>query len=353
VLPEYGPGSHILVCCGALTTAYSLTGTATFHGCRAARRCEAGWSDQRVHYELFGAAALDDGEPFTARLVRSGRSVPVTAGQSVAAGQSLLEALQRDPSRCQTLEHMRPAAWDTITTLLPVLAAEHPDVMAYSRDGNRCTWRNDLLGLQREFVVGDDSSLGVDPLEFISGQIQDDIALIDERDGALWLDAGVVTFTADWCLGFDVGMRCAEIHGPVPGVHEERIVSRAEQFLMHLQPGETFRRTNWSMTVDRRLDTSTDVYPEWGRDRRLIENDPDFAQRMHLRVEVQHLIRLPTSGAILFLVRTYLISLSEIATVPAWRQRVGRVLEELPEDMAEYKGLPRLRHQAAAWLLAT
>lgn len=270
-------------------------------------------------------------------------------------GEELAERariLQRDPSRCQTMEHMRPAVWDTITMLLPILAAEYPDVMTYTRVGHHCTWRNDLLGLELEFTVGDDSSLGADPLEFISGQIQDDIAILDEREGALWLDAGVVTFAADWCLGFDVGMRFAEIHGPVPRVHEERIVSRAEQFLMHLQPGEKFRRTNWSMTVDRRLDTSTDVYPEWGRDRRLIEDDPSFAERMHLRVEVQHLIRLPTSGAILFLVRTYLISLAEIATVPAWRERVGRVLEELPEDMAEYKGLTRFRHQAAAWLLA-
>ncbi|RJT88682.1 DUF3445 domain-containing protein [Cryobacterium melibiosiphilum] len=260
--------------------------------------------------------------------------------------------LQHDPSRCQTLPHMRPAVWDTITMLLPILAAEYPDVMAYTREGSHCTWSNDLLGLQLEFTVGDDSTLGVDPLEFISGQIQDDIALLDEREGALWLDAGVVTFAADWCLGFDVGMRFAEIHGPVPRVSAERIVSRAEQFLMHLQPGEKYRRTNWSMTVDRRLDTSTDVYPEWGRDRRLVEDDPNFAERMHLRVEVQHLIRLPTSGAILFLVRTYLISLAEIATVPAWRERVGRVLEELPEDMADYKGLTRFRHQAAAWLLA-
>ncbi|TFD54749.1 oxidoreductase [Cryobacterium frigoriphilum] len=49
---------------------------------------EAGWPDKRVHYELFGAATLDPGAPFTVRLARSARSVPV------AAGQSLLEALE-------------------------------------------------------------------------------------------------------------------------------------------------------------------------------------------------------------------------------------------------------------------
>ncbi|MFC5929717.1 oxidoreductase [Cryobacterium melibiosiphilum] len=49
---------------------------------------EAGWPDKRVHFELFGAAALDPGDPFTVTLARSGRTLPV------AAGQSLLEALE-------------------------------------------------------------------------------------------------------------------------------------------------------------------------------------------------------------------------------------------------------------------
>jgi hypothetical protein len=260
--------------------------------------------------------------------------------------------LRRDSSRCQALDHMRPAVWDVITTLLPIMAADYPHVMAFSRNGQDCSWRNDLQGLSIDFVIGDAASLGMDPLEFIGSQIQDDVAVLDERDGALWLDAGLVTFAADWCLGFDVGMRFTEIHGPVPRVHEQRIVSRAEQFLMRLQPGDTFRRTNWTLTVDRRLDTSTDTYSEWGKDRRLVVDDPALPDRVHLRVEVQHLIRLPTTGAILFLVRTYLVSLTEVATVPAWRERVGRVLRELPDDMAEYKGIDRFRHAAADWLLA-
>ncbi|TFC25071.1 DUF3445 domain-containing protein [Cryobacterium sp. TMT1-3] len=263
------------------------------------------------------------------------------------------EILARDPSRCQTLAHMRPAVWDVIETLLPIMAADYPEMMAFYRDGLNCSWRNDLLGLELEFVIGDDSSLGMDPLVFIGGQIQDDIALLDARDGALWLDAGSVTFAADWCLGFDVGMRFTEIHGPVPRVHEERIVSRAEQFLLRLQPGDNFRRTNWTMTVDRRLDTSTDSYPEWGADRRLVLLDPALPDRLHLRVEVQHLIRLPRTGAVLFLVRSYLVSLTEIATVPAWRRRLGQVLAELPADMAEYKGIDRYRASASAWLLGS
>jgi hypothetical protein len=122
---------------------------------------------------------------------------------------------------------------------------------------------------------------------------------------------------------------------------------------MRLRPGQEYRRTNWTMTVDRRLDQSTEVYPAWGRDRRLIAESParELAERLHLRVELQHLIRLGASGAVMFLIRTYLLSLAELAQVPAWRARFGQVLAELPDDMAEYKGLTRFRHHAADWLL--
>ncbi|MGY1595054.1 PDR/VanB family oxidoreductase, partial [Geodermatophilus sp. SYSU D00708] len=44
-----------------------------------------GWPPQRVHAERFSAADLDPGEPFTARLARSGTSVPVPSGVSLLA----------------------------------------------------------------------------------------------------------------------------------------------------------------------------------------------------------------------------------------------------------------------------
>jgi hypothetical protein len=248
---------------------------------------------------------------------------------------------------------MRAAVWDTITTLLPLMASAYPDSMRFHRDGRTCSWKNKLQGLDIEFMIGEDESLPMDPLRFIGSQIQDDIVLLDQREGALWLDAGLVTFAADWSLGFDVGMRFLEVHGPVPRIHEEKIITRAQQFLLRLQPGEQYRRTNWTMTVDRRLDTSTETYADWAKDRTLVITDPALPDRLHLRVEVQHLIKLANSGAVLFLVRTHLVSLREIATVPAWRMRLGKVLAELPADMAEYKGISRYRHAAAAWLLGS
>jgi hypothetical protein len=168
----------------------------------------------------------------------------------------------------------------------------------------------------------------------------------------LWGDAGVVTFAANWSLGFDVGMSFLQIHGPVPRVHTERVITRAHEFLLRLQPNQSYRRTNWTLTVDGKLDTATETYPEWGRDRRTLADGPlaDVGDRLFLRVEVQHLIRLPTSGAVMFLIRTYLMSFRDVASVPAWGTRLCRVLRELPADIADYKGLTRLVEPGVRWL---
>ncbi|MGO4145654.1 DUF3445 domain-containing protein [Paenarthrobacter sp. YAF11_1] len=266
----------------------------------------------------------------------------------LSARRSILAA---DPSRIALLDHMRPAAWDALLTVLEALSTEYPEHMALSRSGTTCRWVNTLLNEDLEFAVGDDSSIPGGPLRFLSSQVQEDIVLLDQREDALWLDGGVVTFAADWSMGFDVGMRFLEVHGPVPRIHEEQIITRAQQFLMRLQAGQNYRRTNWTMTIDRRLDTSTETYPAWGHDRTRIAEDPALHERLHLRVEVQHLVRLPRSGALMFLVRTYLASLEELATIPAWRQRLGNVLAELPQDMADYKGISKYREAAARWLL--
>jgi hypothetical protein len=260
--------------------------------------------------------------------------------------------LAADPSRCVVLAHMRAACWDTLLECLGEAAAANPREMELRRDGDGWVWSNALLGEERRFVVGDEDSLGCEPLAYTGSQVQEDLVLLDQRNGELWGDAGLVTFAADWSLGFDVGMSFLQIHGPVPRVHLAGVIPRAHQFLMRLEVGHPYRRTNWTMSVDRRLDQSTETYPQWGPDRVAVLGGADLPDRLQLRVEVQHVIRLPGSGAILFLIRTYMVSLRELATVPVWRTRLAAVLRELPQDMVDYKGLTRFRTPATDWLAA-
>ncbi len=257
--------------------------------------------------------------------------------------------LDRDPARCQVLPHMRLAAWDVLEDATMRLSRDFPDQFQLRREGEARVWVNHALGIEQRYVPGDDDSLPAEPFEWISRQLQEDIQLLDQRGDELFLDAGILTFGADWSLDFDLGMSFLEIHGPVPRVHEMGVIPRAHQFLLRLTPERVFRRTNWTMTVDRRLDTCTETYPDWGPAREELSWD-EIGQRLHLRVEVQHFVRLPRSNAVMFPIHTYLVPLDELCNVPAWSRRLELVLGELPQDLVDYKGLTRYREMTVSWL---
>ncbi|MCV7225460.1 heme-dependent oxidative N-demethylase family protein [Mycolicibacterium komossense] len=262
--------------------------------------------------------------------------------------------LAADPSRHAVLPHMRPACWDAMLALMTELAAGYPDTMSLTGTGDIWQWCNQKLGIAQDFIFGDESTLPAEPLAYIGSQVQEDIVLLDQRDGDLFADAGVVTFASGWSFGFDVGMTFLDIHGPVPGLRESGVITRAREFLMRLQAGGVYRRTNWTLGAGRRLDASTESYPEWGPDvaRAPTVDDEAFGQLIQLRVEVQHLIRLPESGAICFLIRTYMLALVDVAAVEPWRARMASVLAELPDDLADYKGFLPYRDRAVSWLNA-
>lgn len=257
--------------------------------------------------------------------------------------------LRQDPNRCMVLPHMMAAQWDTLELIMESLAQDYPDDFELRRTGDAWTWTNRPLGIGDSFVFGDADTLPMPPFEYITRQAQGDFTLQDQRENTLFIDGGMVTTQADWSLEFDLGMTFHEWHGPVPIAHDLGVFDRALQFLMRLQYGKPVRRLNWTMTVNPRLDTSPENYPIWGPDRTTV-TPHNVGDKLYLRVELQTLFRLPRSNAILFGVRAYLASLSEVARVPKWGRRLHRVLRDLPPELVEYKGLPRFRQTAIDYL---
>jgi dimethylamine monooxygenase subunit A len=257
--------------------------------------------------------------------------------------------LQEDPLRCQALPHMMSAQWDTLELLMQQQASAYPELFTLTVAGDRWRWINRPLGIDQSFTFGDPSTLPYEPMEYITRQAQGDFCIVDQRDGNLWMDAGMVTTQADWSLDFDVGMNFMEWHGPVPIAHQAGVFDRALKFLLNLQLGKPVRRLNWTMTINPRLDTSPENYPKWGPDRATV-TPGNVGDKVHLRVELQSLWRLPRSNAILFVIRCYLISMSELVTVPKWGRRLPRVLRSLPPEIVEYKGLSRFRQTTIDWL---
>jgi len=259
------------------------------------------------------------------------------------------QVLDKDPRRYLVLTHMQVAAWDALQLLMESLAGDYPQWFVLNRDDERWHWRNLLLDIDQHFVFGDASSLPCEPLEFIGRQVQGDFALLDQRDNDLFMDAGIVTSPADWSLAFDAGMSFKQWHSPVPMAHQMGIFERALKYLLNLQTGQPVRRLNWTLTIKPRLDSSPETFHEWGADRGRITAD-NVGQEVHLRVELQVMLRLPRSNAVMFSIRTYLISLQELVTQPGWGCRLHRVLRALPEPIADYKGMTRYRQTLVEWL---
>lgn len=259
--------------------------------------------------------------------------------------------LARDPQRCQSLRHMIDAEWDTLELIMTSLARDYPEHFMLLRDGSRWTWVNRPLSIRQTFIFGDTATLPYGPFEYITRQTQGDFVIMDQRENNLFADAGMVTSQADWSLSFDLGMSFMEWHAPVPLAHDMGVFDRALKYLLMLQLGHPVRRLNWTMTVNPRLDTAPETYPEWGQDRASVTPE-NAGDKVHLRVELQALFRLPRSNAMLFSIRCYLASLRELATYPRWAARLHRVLSTLPKPLEEYKGLTRYRPLAVQWLAA-
>ncbi|MFT3660282.1 MAG: DUF3445 domain-containing protein [Gordonia sp. (in: high G+C Gram-positive bacteria)] len=260
--------------------------------------------------------------------------------------------LDRDPARIRIRRGMESACWDLLLYYLRDLALSYPAAMRLDEyDGGRLHWRNTLLGTDQEFVVGDRDSLPYGPMEFLAREIPDDLLLVVERDGRLYFDAGVVTFAAGWAVSFDVGMDMYEIHAPVPGLVRDGIVARAEQFLRRLPADQVYRRVNWTLSASdsQKLDVSLEESPEWAGDVPAMVADGDFG-RARLRIELEHFIRLPASGAVTFNIRTLMASLDEVRTIPEYAAQLASVIETLDEDVAAYKGFLEYRDDVVAHL---
>lgn len=262
-----------------------------------------------------------------------------------------------DPHRVKIRPGMDLACWDLLLYYLRDLALTYPDLMRLTEgvggEPDRFRWENDLLGTDQRFTLGEWDSIPRGPLEFLSREVPDDLLLTTARDGRLYFDAGAVAFAAAWSVSFDVGMDMYEIHGPVPRLAGEGIVARAEQFLLRLPADKVYRRLNWNLAASptRKFDIALESLPDWGADMD-VHLANGGAGDIQLRIEMEHFIRLPMTGSVTFNIRTFMCSLAELREVPAWCDQLATVVEELPDDIATYKGFAGFREAVVGFLRA-
>jgi len=173
-------------------------------------------------------------------------------------------------------------------------------------------------------------------LSALSAQLAPDVLLLTRgADGGFKLAAGAVCFPSSWSLEEKMGRGLEEIHLPVPGLNPG-LGATINQFLARMRPGVGYGRANWGMAATPELN----LHPALGRPRLDGPFDP---KRTWLRIEDQLLTTLPATGGILFGITIRVYPLAQALEEPGVAAGLARALQSMPDDLAAYKGLTRIR----------
>ncbi|MHC0036381.1 heme-dependent oxidative N-demethylase family protein [Pseudoneobacillus sp. C159] len=260
------------------------------------------------------------------------------------------ELLRKFHSRCyQSTPHTLEAQWEVVALIIDDLISRYSEQFQLEKNGNHWTFSNTKTNEVATFTFGDETSLELEPLDFIGRHVQEDLIIMMQRDGDLFLDAGQLCFPANWSLYFNLGMNFKEIHAPIPGFQTNHLDNRILQFLMRIETGTPWGRKNWGLSAGNRLDTSLETFSEWGQLRKEVTKE-NAGQLVHFRVEDQKLFRLPKSNAILFTIHSHVLPLEKFIKHSPWLQQFYTILQELPESIVDYKGLSLYRNQVLEYL---
>ena len=194
----------------------------------------------------------------------------------------------------------------------------------------------------RNRLTGEDWDLarpGCDPLELAGRLVQEDLCVIDADGPAPVLAAAVLCAPSRWVLGEKIGRPLADVHGPVP-LYAERLSGPVDRFMRALRESRVVERLNWSV-----LDNGA-LFQLGGKHR--TEVDPSItaanaAARLFVRVERQTLMRLPRTGAVLFVIRVHSYPLGRVLAVPGAAGALAAAIRALPDSIAAYKSMARFR----------
>jgi hypothetical protein len=141
----------------------------------------------------------------------------------------------------------------------------------------------------------------------------------DSPQLAYHLEAFNTTFPSGFSTLSKLGLPLSAIHTPVPQ-YARKIGKSMDRFFARLEVGKLVRRANWTIT------TTPDLFVESGTHfhgfdaMTPAEQEVSIAEQrrgldvgeMRLRCERQTLMRLPSSGALVFAFKTYVTSLGEV-----------------------------------------
>ncbi|WP_397537180.1 heme-dependent oxidative N-demethylase family protein [Rummeliibacillus pycnus] len=266
----------------------------------------------------------------------------------VEAKRRLLD--EQPDVRFQALEGTDEFQWEILEMLVEMAIDRYPQHFSLEKNGQVWTFENHIFKDKDTFTFGDSSTLPYAPLDYIGRHFHNDFILMVHRDNNFYLEVGQVSYAALFSANWNAGMSFDEIHAPVPFVSRkgDQLVERIRRFLLSINPGEPWTRINWNLMADR-WDVNYETMDVWEPQRNLIT--PENAGKLvRLRVEEQKFYRMPRSNAILFVLNTQFLPLEDLKLRQEWFDLTYNVLQDIPEAMAEYKGIAPFLPQSIEYL---
>ena len=252
--------------------------------------------------------------------------------------------------RFQSFPHTMEMQWELVEMLSAMLVDQYPEYFELHKNGNEWTFKNHILNETENFTFGDDSSIDYEPLNLIGRHIHNDFLLMVNRDDNFYLEVSQISFAALFSGNWNLGMSFNEIHGHVPFVDRQgrELTDRIRKFLFTIQPGKPKTRVNWNLMADR-WDVNYETLDIWGPQRENVTSE-NAGKLVHLRVEEQWFIRLPRSNAVLFVLDTMFLPMEDLPLREGWLETTYNVLSDIPDYMAEYKGMAPFLPQTVEYL---
>ncbi|PTX55763.1 uncharacterized protein DUF3445 [Litoreibacter ponti] len=144
------------------------------------------------------------------------------------------------------------------------------------------------------------------PLETLSRLFQEDFVILQKQGDRHILTAALLCFPASWSLAEKFGKPLTAIHDPVPE-YDAAIARSVERMFTVLRPEQPLMRMNALVYADPDLH-----HPQRGSDIKRAAGHRGF-----IRSERQCMVRLPTTGAAMFSIHTYLVREADLTPAQA------------------------------------
>ena len=168
----------------------------------------------------------------------------------------------------------------------------------------------------------------------LSLMVEDDLVILSPKHDAFKMIGAAVFSPSGWDLKTKQLLDIDAIHSPVPN-YNSLLSERLKKLLINLPPSKPFERFNWS------LYQKSDLYQpsKIKQSNALILNSNEDIESLSLRVERQTLYKPDYSDLIIFSIKVTNFPLVEITSNTLRAKNFYLALENLSNEMIEYKGL--------------